>query len=613
MFGTLTIGKRLALGFGITLALAIGIVVYAGLTVRHLSESVDKLANDRMVKVALFADLKSNLQTIARYARNTVINQDAAFVADEKRNIAELRAANTQLLDRLGKVIVLPAGKELLKTLEDNRGPYEAALDRAIEMAQRGETAAAGAFLVGEVRQKQDTVFKAVDDSSQLQQSLAETVAKEALATSATAAALMATLALAMAVIGIGVGWLLTRELRRALGAEPDELAGAASKVAEGDLSTPITVAPDDSASVLASMARMQASLTRVVAEVRANSESVATASAEIAQGNQDLSQRTEEQASALQQTAATTEQLTTTVRHNAEMARQANQLAQGASSVAMQGGEVVGQVVSTMQGISDSSRKIGDIIGVIDGIAFQTNILALNAAVEAARGGRTGTRLCRGGQRGAQPRAAQRRGGQGDQGPDRPQRRAGRARHGAGRPGRQDDGRDRRVDPPRERHRGRDLDRQPGAELGPGTGRRRGRADGPGDAAERGTGRRERSCRGEPQGSGAAAGADGVGVQAVRRGPASAGACPRIHCSRAGRHAPRARPGEECRARRLQAEAAAAGREGRGCAPEDRGRCAEDRHRRLDDVLTRRPPCRGRARPHMERSPAMRGFCVWR
>jgi methyl-accepting chemotaxis protein len=135
----------------------------------------------------------------------------------------------------------------------------------------------------------------------------------------------------------------------------------------------------------------MQAALAQVVSSVRQNSESVATASAQIAQGNQDLSGRTEQQASALQQTAATMEELGTTVRNNADSAKQANQQAQGASSVAAQGGDVVGKVVATMQGINDSSRKIGDIISVIDGIAFQTNILALNAAVEAARAGEQG------------------------------------------------------------------------------------------------------------------------------------------------------------------------------------------------------------------------------
>ncbi len=168
------------------------------------------------------------------------------------------------------------------------------------------------------------------------------------------------------------------------------------SRVAEGiaagrlDQTVDITLNGDEG-ELLRTMGRMQNQLGDVVGAIRGGADSVATASAEIAQGNQDLSQRTEEQASALQQTAATMEELGTTVRHNADNAKHANQLAQGASAVAAQGGEVVGQVVSTMQGISDSSRKIGDIIGVIDGIAFQTNILALNAAVEAARAGEQG------------------------------------------------------------------------------------------------------------------------------------------------------------------------------------------------------------------------------
>jgi methyl-accepting chemotaxis protein len=187
------------------------------------------------------------------------------------------------------------------------------------------------------------------------------------------------------------LGWALTRSIFGQLGAEPKEAASAVNAVAQGDLSMHIALLPGDTTSLMAGLSRMRDSLVRVVTEVRGNSESVATASAQIAQGNQDLSGRTEQQASALQQTAATMEQLGTTVRHNTENAKQANQLAQGASAVAARGGEVVGQVVTTMQGINDSSRKIGDIISVIDGIAFQTNILALNAAVEAARAGEQG------------------------------------------------------------------------------------------------------------------------------------------------------------------------------------------------------------------------------
>jgi methyl-accepting chemotaxis protein len=194
-------------------------------------------------------------------------------------------------------------------------------------------------------------------------------------------------LALATAAMVAAALWLARRMTRPMAHA-----VGVAEQLAQGDLTAEIQPAGnDETLQLLHSMALMQTSFAGIVREVKANAESVATASAQIAQGNQDLSQRTEQQASALQETAASMEQLGSTVKQNADNARQANQLAQGASTVAVKGGEVVTQVVETMKGINDSSRKIADIISVIDGIAFQTNILALNAAVEAARAGEQG------------------------------------------------------------------------------------------------------------------------------------------------------------------------------------------------------------------------------
>ena len=207
-------------------------------------------------------------------------------------------------------------------------------------------------------------------------------------ATNARNVVLAAVLLLGLGVFGYSA--YVVRVMRQ-LGAEPEALKRVADAVAEGNLTIPIKLQAGDSSSTMASLKRMADNLTRTVRLVRENAESVATASAQIAQGNQDLSSRTEQQASALQQTAATMDELGTTVGNNADSAQQASQLALGASVVAAQGGDVVGKVVTTMQGINDSSRKIGDIIGVIDSIAFQTNILALNAAVEAARAGEQG------------------------------------------------------------------------------------------------------------------------------------------------------------------------------------------------------------------------------
>ena len=187
---------------------------------------------------------------------------------------------------------------------------------------------------------------------------------------------------------GVVVAVLFSRKITRPV----DHALTLARKIADGDLTMHVKVRSEDEiGALLKALSDMQSSLSGVVGNVRSNSESVSTAASEISQGANDLSQRTEEQASALQQAASSMEQLGSTVRQNAENALSANQLALGASTVARKGGEVVGEVVETMKGINDSSKRIVDIIGVIDGIAFQTNILALNAAVEAARAGEQG------------------------------------------------------------------------------------------------------------------------------------------------------------------------------------------------------------------------------
>ncbi|PRD66620.1 methyl-accepting chemotaxis protein [Malikia granosa] len=189
----------------------------------------------------------------------------------------------------------------------------------------------------------------------------------------------------------LALGLLIARTILRQLGGEPNYAAEVTRRIAAGDLSTRIAIKYPGQENLLTALETMRTQLATVVSQVRQRSESVASASTQIAQGNLDLSSRTENQASALEQTSASMEELGSTVRQNSDNARQANQLAQSASEIAVRGGEVVAQVVDTMKGINDSSRRIADIIGVIDGIAFQTNILALNASVEAARAGEQG------------------------------------------------------------------------------------------------------------------------------------------------------------------------------------------------------------------------------
>ncbi|QIL45405.1 methyl-accepting chemotaxis protein [Acidovorax sp. HDW3] len=233
--------------------------------------------------------------------------------------------------------------------------------------------------------------FQTLDSLIALQKRVMALATQQAQEQAARTGTLMLVLAFVVLVLGVGTTWLITRSITRALGGEPAYASHIAAEIAAGNLAVTIQTAAGDGHSLLAQMRAMRDALAQVVASVRGSSEAVASASGQIAQGNHDLSARTESQASALEETAASMEQLSSTVRHNADNAQQANALAQSASQVATQGGAVVAQVVDTMRGISSASQRIADIIGVIDGIAFQTNILALNAAVEAARAGEQG------------------------------------------------------------------------------------------------------------------------------------------------------------------------------------------------------------------------------
>ncbi|MFO1228680.1 methyl-accepting chemotaxis protein, partial [Roseateles sp.] len=281
--------------------------------------------------------------------------------------------------------------RELIKKLKEQWASYQTVngkLEELIRAQALTETNDALEYMFGEGAVTIVEMQKALAELSKTKEEMSKEThdANEALYVNAR------NLTMLMIIVALGVGVGLGFVISRSVVVPLSKAREAAQFMADGDMSQELPRSGrDEVGDVLHALEDMRTKLRGIVTTVRANAETVATASSEIAQGNTNLSQRTEEQASALEETAATMDELASTVRNNADNAQQANQLALSASNVAVTGGEVVGQVVETMRGINDSSKKIADIIGVIDGIAFQTNILALNAAVEAARAGEQG------------------------------------------------------------------------------------------------------------------------------------------------------------------------------------------------------------------------------
>ena len=387
----LKVSTRLSLGFGILVLLMLIMGATSLIKVSAVHQSLRLVVDDRVPKVAVINEIKGDVNQIARSMRNMIILSDPVEIKKELAKVEAAREANGRRLDQLKTQIITESGKAVLAKVAEARSKYAPLQTRFVGLVADGKDEEAKTLLISEVRTAQQAYFAALDDFLKFQSALMKQSADDAEAQVAGMTVAIWVLGVVALVVGVLTALWIVRNLSRQLGGEPGEAADLARAVAQGDLSVRIDLRPGDRTSLMAHLLEMQSSLVRVVSNVRQNSESVAAASSQISQGNNDLSQRTEEQASALEETAASMEQLGATVKQNADNARQANQLALGASTVAIKGGEVVSQVVDTMKGINDSSKKIADIISVIDGIAFQTNILALNAAVEAARAGEQG------------------------------------------------------------------------------------------------------------------------------------------------------------------------------------------------------------------------------
>ncbi|UJB66395.1 HAMP domain-containing protein [Acidovorax sp. YS12] len=387
--GNLKVGLRLGVAFGSILCITVAIVLYAQSRISALHQSAQQLATAEMEQQALVEEWATSIQL-------NWVRTEAALKAIDRGYVDQLEAAMAtadksaaQTQERIKALLAqAPQAQALLDAITKAGQAYQEQRDAVRHASSGGEPDIAG-MVDRDLRPRADAYLQTLDRlrahmGTQVQAAQADNAALARQSLWLLGLATLAALAL-----GALVAWQTTRSVTLPL----RQGIQAAESIAQGDLSMRIAAAQqrDEAGQLLQALAHMQTRLADTVAHVRQNAEGVATASSEIAQGNHDLSARTESQASALQQTAASMEQLGSTVRQNADNAQQANQLALNASNVATQGGEVVAQVVETMRGIHDASRRIADIIGVIDGIAFQTNILALNAAVEAARAGEQG------------------------------------------------------------------------------------------------------------------------------------------------------------------------------------------------------------------------------
>ena len=390
------VATRLSVGFGMVLLLLLTVTALGINRMAQLQERVDEITRINNVEVKLASAMYLTITERALALRNLILLSEEAEIQIEVKRIKAQGVRYSEAEDRLSKMFSAQPGTtseekrllEQIKTQALAAAPYIA---KAAELGLAKQNDAAYKLLRFEFRPVQKKWWDLLRELIDIQDKQSEQTAIDAEKAYQGARNLMLAFGALALFASITAAFLITRSLVKQLGGEPDYAAAIAGQIAAGDLAVAIDTKAGDSTSLLYAMKAMRDSLANIVVQVHTSTDTIATASSQIANGNLDLSSRTEQQASSLEETASSMEELTSTVKQNADNARQANSLALSASEVAVKGGAVVAQVVDTMGSINESSRKIVDIIGVIDGIAFQTNILALNAAVEAARAGEQG------------------------------------------------------------------------------------------------------------------------------------------------------------------------------------------------------------------------------
>ncbi len=388
MLNNMTIKSQLMLVIGMLSLLLIGVGSFGVHGLSQTNDSFKSVYEDRTVPLG---DLSMVLDRMQRVRLNTAMSAYGRSEDIVKERTAMTRQRDAELSDLWKKYMTTNLTAEesgLAEQFNQHWNSYVESRNRTITLATAGNFDAAIANVTGDAGGKFDAVHGTLLKLLELQRAESAKEYTEAQTNYQSIFMITATAIVLGIIFAMFVGFILIRAIVGTL----NEAVTVANAVASGDLTSKIVVdSTNETGQLMQALKIMNDNLVDLVSKVRTGTDSIATASSEIASGNSDLSQRTEEQASSLEQTASSMEELTSTVKQNADNARQANQLAAGASEVAVKGGAVVGQVVQTMSSINESSKKIVDIISVIDGIAFQTNILALNAAVEAARAGEQG------------------------------------------------------------------------------------------------------------------------------------------------------------------------------------------------------------------------------
>jgi len=389
------VGTRLALGYTLVLALLAVIVAFGLLKMRTMQSQTTMITDVNNVQIALVATMRNSVSDRMIALRNMAILTDEKKMAKEAEQLRRLEASYADAKAKLGKTfedaVTTPEEKTFFAKLQDEEGAALPVMAAAEKLALANKIEETNDLLMNKAAPLQAAWLDTMSELARWEVKLNDDARNDSRAAYDGAVRLMLVLAAIALGVGIAAATMVTRTLIKQLGGEPDEAARIAARIAAGDLSVDVSVKQGDEGSLMLAMREMRDRLTAIVTEVRSGTDTIATAAGEISAGNLDLSSRTEQQAGSLEETASSLEELTSTVRQNADNAQQADAMAKSASEAAVEGGRVVAQVVDTMAAINTSAQKIVDIIAVIDGIAFQTNILALNAAVEAARAGEQG------------------------------------------------------------------------------------------------------------------------------------------------------------------------------------------------------------------------------